>query len=166
MKRFELCLCIAMALLITACSGGQTEKLQKTIDSLQTINLKNETELEGMSYFMATLAEGLDTIAKQEGQLFYSNKGPEGTLVDREQLKKNLQLFAQTLQDQRAKIKMLTDSINHMGENAANMRLIIENLEEIRNLSIKVIHERLITPRNEGPHEAVRRSKIKCTRDF
>ena len=30
-----------MALLITACSGGQTEKLQKTIDSLQTINLKN-----------------------------------------------------------------------------------------------------------------------------
>ena len=129
MKRFELCLCIAMALLITACSGGQTEKLQKTIDSLQTINLKNETDLEGMSYFMATLAEGLDTIAKQEGQLFYSNKGPEGTLVDREQLKKNLQLFAQTLQDQRAKIKMLTDSINHMGENAANMRLIIENLE-------------------------------------
>ena len=114
MKSIKLCLCIAVALLITACDGGQTAKLQKTIDSLQTINLKNETDLEGMSYFMATLAEGLDTIAK---------------LVDREQLKKNLEAFAQTLQDQRAKVRMMTDSLKNMGENAQKMKFLIDNLQ-------------------------------------
>lgn len=129
MKSIKLCLCIAVALLITACDGGQTAKLQKTIDSLQTLNMQNESDLEGMSYFISTLAEGLDTIAKQEGQLFYSNKGPEGTLVDREQLKKNLEAFAQTLQDQRAKVRMMTDSLKNMGENAQKMKFLIDNLQ-------------------------------------
>ena len=65
----------------------------------------------------------------QKGQLFYSNKGPEGTLVDREQLKKNLEAFAQTLQDQRAKVRMMTDSLKNMGENAQKMKFLIDNLQ-------------------------------------
>lgn len=129
MKLVKLCSCLAVVILITACGGSETAKMQKMIDSLQIVNLRNETDLEGMSYFIATLAEGMDTIAKQEGKLFYSNKGPEGTLVDREQLKQNLEAFGKTLQEQRRKVRMLTDSLKNMGENAQKMRLLIENLQ-------------------------------------
>ncbi|WP_373802824.1 hypothetical protein, partial [Bacteroides heparinolyticus] len=59
---------------MTAC-GGATDKLRKQVDSLEAMNAQNQSIMEQMTSFVSTLSEGLDTIAKQEGRLFFSNKG-------------------------------------------------------------------------------------------
>nr|DAT64733.1 MAG TPA: hypothetical protein [Caudoviricetes sp.] len=43
--------------------------------------------------------------------------------------------------------------------------LIVKNLQEVRNLSIEVIHEGLITPCDVGAHVVVIRNEVECTRD-
>ena len=61
--------------------------------------------------FMGVLADELDSITKQKVILFYTNKGKKGGVVDREQLKKSLEIFENTLANQKKRIAQLVDSI-------------------------------------------------------
>lgn len=112
---------------MTAC-GGATDKLRKQVDSLEAMNAQNQSIMEQMTSFVSTLSEGLDTIAKQEGRLFFSNKGPEGTLVDKEQLKKNLESFANTLMEQREKIKKMTEMLEAKGVDMKKLETLVDYL--------------------------------------
>ncbi|MGP1623102.1 Cbp1 family collagen-binding glycoprotein adhesin [Bacteroides heparinolyticus] len=117
-----------IALTGMAACGGATDKLRKQVDSLEAMNAQNQSIMEQMTSFVSTLSEGLDTIAKQEGRLFFSNKGPEGTLVDKEQLKKNLESFANTLMEQREKIKKMAEILEAKGVDMKKLETLIDYL--------------------------------------
>lgn len=104
------------------------ENLNNKIDSLENENAMSQTELREFNLFIATLSDGLDSIAKQESLLFYTNKGREQTIIDRKQLKKNLEAFASILQEQRQRITQLTDSLKMRGTNISKLNNIVNYL--------------------------------------
>lgn len=128
---FSFFIVLTTLTVVVACNGGAgVDELKRQIDSLENLNARNQSDLDNMSSFVSVLSEGLDTIAKQEGTLFYTNQGPEGTIVDREQLKKNLESFANTLAEQREKIRRMTDSLNAKGANMKKLETLITYLNK------------------------------------
>lgn len=112
----------------TAACGGSADNLKKQVDSLEIVNAQNQSIMDQMTSFVSVLSEGLDTIAKQEGRLFFTNKGPEGTIVDKEQLKKNLESFANTLVEQREKIRKMADLLEAKGMDMKKLETLIDYL--------------------------------------
>jgi predicted nucleic acid-binding Zn-ribbon protein len=149
MKKILIYLTCALCFgLLLACGGSNenTDQLKKQVDSLTTLNAQYQGDLSNMTEYVSFLAEGLDTIAKQEGALFYTNKGKEGTMVDKAQLKKNLEAFADNLSELRKKVKNLEGELNEKGENMAKLQKLIavlnQQIEEkdamIRNLRAEI----------------------------
>ncbi len=75
-------------------NNQREEELQAVIDSLRTANELVQNDLNDMTEFVTILANGLDSIASQE-DILLSNKGTEGVMLDREQLKNNLTKLSQ-----------------------------------------------------------------------
>jgi chromosome segregation ATPase len=125
-------LLIFSALFFAACTGNQQEKaqLEERIDSLQRENSRKDKDLNDMTTYLSLLADGLDSIAKQENILFYTNKGRERTIVDRDQLRKNLDMFEETLNQQRQRIAQLADSLKARGENLSNLSRLVTYLNQ------------------------------------
>ncbi len=122
---FVLTLCLT--LVSTGCSDGkqsEIEKLNKQVDSLMQDNAKKD---EMISY-IGVIADGLDSIAIQEGMLFHSNKGKEGTIIDKAQLRKNLEFFEQKLSEQRNRISQLVDSLKAKGEKVSKLTSLVTYL--------------------------------------
>ena len=126
--------------LVSCSDNGQKsiDRLSKQVDSLQMENAKKDGDIKDMMSFVGVLADGLDSIAKQEEILFYTNKGKEGTVVDREQLKKNLEMFEQTLSSQKKRIAQLVDSLKARGESLSKLTTLVtylnQQLEEKNNI--------------------------------
>lgn len=116
--------------MLFSCTGNTNEKseLLSRIDSLSIENQKKEKDISEMMSFVNVLADGLDSIAKQEDILFNSNKGREGFVVDREQLKKNLDVFESILNQQKEKIAQLADSLKARGENLNKLQVLVDYL--------------------------------------
>ena len=130
-KVFSCFIVLTTLMVVVSCNGGAgVDELKRQVDSLENLNARNQSDLDNMSSFVSVLSEGLDTIAKQEGTLFYTNQGPEGTIVDREQLKKNLESFANTLAEQREKIRRMTDSLNAKGANMEKLETLMTYLNK------------------------------------
>lgn len=131
---------IACLCLVGCSDNGQKDidQLNKQIDSLQMENARKDGDIKDMMSFVGVLADGLDSIAKQEEILFYTNKGKEGTVVDREQLKKNLEMFEQTLSTQKKRIAQLVDSLKARGESLSKLTTLVtylnQQLEEKNNI--------------------------------
>ena len=125
-------LLIFSVLFFAACTGNQQEKaqLEERIDSLQKENSRKDKDINDMTTYLSLLADGLDSIAKQENILFYTNKGREGTIVDRDQLRKNLDMFEETLNQQRQRIAQLADSLKARGENLSNLSRLVTHLNQ------------------------------------
>jgi len=106
------------------------DELNKEVDSLKKDNIKKDRDIKDMMSFVGVLADGLDSIAQQEEILFYSNKGKEGTIVDREQLKKNLEMFEKTLATQKQRIAQLVDSLKARGESLSRLTSLVSYLNK------------------------------------
>jgi DNA repair exonuclease SbcCD ATPase subunit len=121
------------SLIITACIGGNKQgfsQLEERIDSLQKENNRKDKDINDMTTYVSLLADGLDSIAKQEDMLFYTNKGREGTIVDKDQLKKNLDMFEETLNRQKQRITQLADSLKARGENLTKLSQLVTYLNK------------------------------------
>ena len=131
--------CIMTVLLLTACGGnGDSSQLQQTIDSLRQVNQQQQNSLQEMTTFVSTLSDGMNAIAYQENMIF-SNSGNEGTSLDKEQLKSHLETLANTLTEQRSKIKALSDSLKARGADMTKMQGLIDNLTRQLEEKDKVI---------------------------
>ena len=121
--------CLTVAFLFAACGENRdnSKKFEKTIDSLKSVNQKQETELKDMTSFITTLSEGLNTIAVQEDMLF--SKDVEGKKLNKEQLKSQHAIFSNLLTEQRKRIEQLSDSLKARGVNLAKMQGLIDNLK-------------------------------------
>lgn len=121
------CLCYV------SCSDNNQQNvdlLNKQIDSLQRENARKDGDINDMMSFVGVLADGLDSIAKQEEILFYTNKGKEGIMVDRQQLKKNLEMFENTLANQKKKIAQLVDSLKARGKSLNKLTSLVTYLNQ------------------------------------
>ena len=126
-------------LLVTACGGKtDTSALEQTIDSLRQANQQQQNSLQEMTTFVTTMSDGMNAIAQQENMIF-NNGGNEGTSLDKEQLKSHLETLANTLTEQRSKIKALTDSLKARGADLSKMQGLIDNLTRQLEEKDKVI---------------------------
>ena len=126
-------------LLLTACGGKtDTSALEQTIHSLRQANQQQQNSLQEMTTFVTTMSDGMNAIAQQENMIF-NNGGNEGTSLDKEQLKSHLETLANTLTEQRSKIKALTDSLKARGADLSKMQGLIDNLTRQLEEKDKVI---------------------------
>ena len=137
---FKLSGATLMALLLLTACGGKTDTsaLEQTIDSLRQANQQQQNSLQEMTTFVTTMSDGMNAIALQENMIF-NNGGNEGTSLDKEQLKSHLETLANTLTEQRSKIKALTDSLKARGADLSKMQGLIDNLTRQLEEKDKVI---------------------------
>lgn len=118
---------------IISCKEGKNpeiDKLQQKVDSLSQENARKDGDINEMKSFVGVLADGLDSIAVHEEMLFYTNKGREGTIVDREQLKKNLEMFENMLSNQKQQIAQLTNSLKEKGDSVSKLATLVKLLNK------------------------------------
>lgn len=137
---FKLSGATLMALLLLTACGGKTDTsaLEQTIDSLRQANQQQQNSLQEMTTFVTTMSDGMNAIALQENMIF-NNGGNEGTSLDKEQLKSHLETLANTLTEQRSKIKALADSLKARGADLSKMQGLIDNLTRQLEEKDKVI---------------------------
>lgn len=137
---FKLSGATLMALLLLTACGGKTDTsaLEQTIDSLRQANQQQQNSLQEMTTFVTTMSDGMNAIAQQENMIF-NNGGNEGTSLDKEQLKSHLETLANTLTEQRSKIKALSDSLKGRGADLSKMQGLIDNLTRQLEEKDKVI---------------------------
>lgn len=143
-KILYIILVLATTFAFTTCSndGQNTAKLNERIDSLEKENARKDESLQDLNLFVGALADGFDSIAKHEEMLFYTNKGKEGVLIDREQLKKNLEMFENLLEQQEQRINQLTDSLRLRGVRINRLQSLVDymnqQIEEKNNIIKKL----------------------------
>jgi DNA repair exonuclease SbcCD ATPase subunit len=143
-KKLYIILVLATTFAFTTCSndGQNTAKLNERIDSLEKENARKDESLQDLNLFVGALADGFDSIAKHEEMLFYTNKGKEGVLIDREQLKKNLEMFENLLEQQEQRINQLTDSLRLRGVRINRLQSLVDymnqQIEEKNNIIKKL----------------------------
>ncbi|MBR6121188.1 MAG: hypothetical protein IKQ05_02200 [Prevotella sp.] len=118
---------------LTGCSDSDKTKVEEMtakIDSLERVNADRQYDITSFNLFIETLSNGLDSIAQQENTLFFTNKGTERTIVDRKQLKKNLEMFQNTLITQRQKIVELTESLKKRGADISKLNSLVNYLNQ------------------------------------
>lgn len=128
-KKFIL---FAILLFAVACTGNKSDnsQMKERIDSLERENNRKDKDIKDMTTYVSQLADGLDSIAKQEEMLFYTNKGREGTIVDKDQLKKNLDMFEETLKQQKQRIEQLAESLKAKGEKLEKLSHLVTFLNQ------------------------------------
>ena len=135
---FPLLFCVIICY-ISCADGKQQEidRLNSTVDSLLKDNAQKDGEIKDMMSYVGVMADGLDSIAQKESMLF-TNKGKEGTILDKQQLKKNLEMFEKTLADQKLRISQLVDSLKAKGARLEKLNTLVDylnkQLEEKDNL--------------------------------
>ena len=134
MKKNFLWLCIVAALLSVSCGGNKEESLQKQLDSLQNLYDKQTADYNGLNGYLSVIADGLDSIAAQEGQIFNANNTPgESPALNRQRIKENLTAYQQTLADQRQRIaeleKKLTSEKGGLGKLHTIVAMLKQQLE-------------------------------------
>ena len=130
-KLVLLRLCVSV--LLVGCADGkqqEIDKLNKQVDSLMQDNAKKDGDMKDMMSFVGVMADGLDSIAQKEGMLFYTNKGKEGTIVDRAQLKKNLEMFENTIAEQKQRIAKMADSLKARGARLEKLTALVDYLNK------------------------------------
>ena len=100
------------------------------VDSLEKENNHKDTQINDMMSFVGVLADGLDSIARQEDMLFAGSQGREGTGIDREQLKRNLEAFENMLNQQKQRIAQLADSLRSRGANLEKLTSLVNYLNQ------------------------------------
>ena len=122
----------------TSCNGGSAS-MKEQLDSLQTAYEQRDADYNELNEYLGVIATGLDSIALQEGQLLKNDESPT---LNREQIKKNLDSFQQTLQNQRERIDVMEKKLKTNQKYTAHLRSIIATMkqqlaqkdEEIANL--------------------------------
>lgn len=112
MKLFKGFIALFIMLSVFSCKNEKVDmsSYMQERDSIMQENKAKTQQLDELNGVLATIATGLDSIAVQENILF-TNKGRDGVMLSRQQIAANLKGMADILARQRAKIKMLQDSL-------------------------------------------------------
>ena len=115
-----------IVVMATSCNGGSTSTKEQ-FDSLQAAYDQRNADYNELNEFLGVIATGLDSIALQEGQILTPGESPS---LNREQIKKNLDAYKQTLDTQRQRITELEKKLKTGNANSAQMKTIIASLKQ------------------------------------
>lgn len=118
-------LCAALVCL-ASCKNASERELQQQLDELQTAYDQRNADYNDLQGYVTVIAEGLDSIALQEGLLFGSSESPAPS---REQIKQNLNAYKQTLDQQRQRISELEKKLSAGNANSARLQTIVNTLK-------------------------------------
>ncbi len=110
----------------TSCNGGSAS-MKEQLDSLQTAYEQRNADYNELNEYLGVIANGLDSIALQEGQILKSDESPT---LNREQIKKNLDAYKQTLDSQRQRIAALEKKLQTNQNYSTHLKSIIASLEQ------------------------------------
>jgi peptidoglycan hydrolase CwlO-like protein len=110
----------------TSCNGGSAS-MKEQLDSLQTAYEQRNADYNELNEYLGVIATGLDSIALQEGQILKSDESPT---LNREQIKKNLDAYKQTLDSQRQRITALEKKLQTNQNYSTHLKSIIASLEQ------------------------------------
>ena len=128
----------SVIVMATSCNGGSAS-MKEQLDSLQTAYEQRDAEYNELNDYLGVIATGLDSISLKEGQLLKNDESPT---LNREQIKKNLDAYKQTLENQRQRIAVMEKKLQTNQKYSAHLRSIIATMkqqlaqkdEEIANL--------------------------------
>ncbi len=133
MKLFKGFMALFLILSIFSCKNEKIDmsSYMEERDSIMQENKAKTQQLDELNGVLATIATGLDSIAIQENILF-TNKGRDGVMLNRQQIAANLKGMADILARQRAKIKMLQDSLANKktSEGVERLQKVVEFLNQ------------------------------------
>lgn len=144
MKKF-IPLCAIGAVLLSACSGNKSEKIE---DSLQLVSTQYEqasTMNDSLLLLMGDIYDGLDSINMQEGLLYSMDKG--GEKYDRRaEVRQNLESIKERLQKNRDLLAQMQAKLDKTGSENSVMKKTIADLqaridkqeEKIADLNVKL----------------------------
>jgi peptidoglycan hydrolase CwlO-like protein len=118
---------IAATIIVMATSCGGSTSSKEQLDSLQTALEQRDADYNELNEFLGVIATGLDSIALQEGQILTPGESPA---LSREQIKKNLDAYKQTLDSQRQRIAELEKKLKNSNANSAQMKTILASLKQ------------------------------------
>lgn len=118
------------AIIQVSCNQGNVEELQARIDSLQNVNEMTSQDYNDLSIFMETVSTSLDSIALSENMIIYSGNKEGGAKASREEIKNNLENFADLIQRQRAQIAELENRVSENSASRNKMKKIIQFMTE------------------------------------
>ena len=101
--------------------------MKEQLDSLQTAYEQRNADYNELNEYLGVIATGLDSIALQEGQILKSDESPT---LNREQIKKNLDAYKQTLDSQRQRIAALEKKLQTNQNYSTHLKSIIASLEQ------------------------------------
>lgn len=122
----------------TSCNGGSAS-MKEQLDSLQAAYEQRNADYNELNEYLGVIATGMDSIALQEGKILTPGESPA---LSREQIKKNLDAYKQTLDNQRLQIAALEKKLKTNQNYSTHLRSIIATMkqqlaqkdEEIANL--------------------------------
>lgn len=130
MKKYAKLLSLAISLSalfvgLISCGGDSTgDAVLTRMDSLQQVAETKTRQYDDLSMFMTTIAQSLDSIAYAEDMLV-KVANPETGETSREAIRNQVNMFAELIQRQKARIAALTDSLSARGNtNGADMEQI------------------------------------------
>ena len=118
---------IAATIIVMATSCGGSTSSKEQLDSLQTALEQRDADYNELNEFLGVIATGLDSIALQEGQILTPGESPA---LSRDQIKKNLDAYKQTLDSQRQRIAELEKKLKNSNANSAQMKTILASLKQ------------------------------------
>lgn len=131
MKKLIFSLAATSLLMAAVSCGNGASGDKQQIDSLQAAYDQKSADYDDLNEYLTVIANGLDSIAAQEGQLFATNTTPgESPSLSREQIAKNIEAYKQTLANQRQKIAALEKKLKASNATTAKLRTIIQSLND------------------------------------
>lgn len=116
---------------IVSCGEGKTVRTQRAvIDSLENVSWQKQCEYEELQRQLATIADGLDSIAVEEGKIFMYGNDIEMRTVNRQRAKQNLAYVRDLLSRHRERISELEKQLEVGNANSRMLKTIIVSLRE------------------------------------
>ena len=120
---------ILSALLIVSCGNQSSSEdaWKNQVDSLTAALDQRNADYEQLDQYLTVISVGLDSISRQESEIFNSSK--ESETPNREELQQKLSHFKETLKDQRERISDLESKLRQGGKNAQKLQAIVVSLK-------------------------------------
>lgn len=116
---------------LTSCGESKKERMQREkIDSLENANFQRKVDYENLQGYLGVIAEGLDSIRLEEGELLLNTGDPENRSLNRMRMQNNLAHVRDILARHRSRINELENQLNTDNQVNKQLRTIIVALRE------------------------------------
>lgn len=133
MKKLSIGFVVAILLQIglSSCGESAKERMQRgIIDSLENANYQKKRNYEDLQRYLYVIAEGLDSISIEEGELLLKNGNVEGKGLNRKRMQQNLAHVRDILARHRERITELEKQLGSENQTSKQLRTIITVLRQ------------------------------------